>query len=97
MHEKDTKFSRIEDLENDIERFQEQQNINNKVVRKTNNSFSFIYTIFCDILGGVIVSFILYKMYKHFFGKNVIVFSILLFGCIIGGLYNSIKLFIKHK
>ena len=63
MQEKNIKLSRIEELENDIENFKEQQDINNKiVVKKTNNSFSFIYTVFCDIFGGVIVSFVLYNM-----------------------------------
>lgn len=62
-----------------------------------NPYLSLVYNIFADLLGGVITAFILNKIYSHFFGKNNLVFALLLLCCVIAGLYNTIRILMKQK
>ena len=68
--------------------------------RSQNGQVKYI-TIVCNIVaelfGGVIAAFILNNIYIHFFGKNTLVFALLLIFCSIAGLYNVIKIFLRNK
>ena len=85
----------IENLQTEITEFKNRQNKKNIKTSSQNKNFALVYNVFADLLAGVITAFILNKIYVYFFGKNTIVFALLLMFCIMAGLYNTIKFFIK--
>lgn len=85
----------IADLQAEIKQFQNRQNKKNVKVFSQNKNFALVYNVFADLLSGVITAFILNKIYVYFFGKNTLIFALLLICCIMAGLYNTIKFFIK--
>ncbi len=92
--------NKIEQLEQELQKLKQQNsNPHTKAILKEpkNRNIAIIFNIFCDILGGVITAFILNKLYQQFFGKNILVFALLLVFCIAGGFYNSIRIFLKKN
>ena len=85
----------IENLQTEITEFKNRQNKKNIKTSSKNKNFALVYNVFADLLAGVITAFILNKIYVYFFGKNTVVFALLLMFCIMAGLYNTIKFFIK--
>lgn len=83
---------KIEELQDEIKKFKEEIEPKKAVGKKKNNGVTFVFNIFADILGGVITAFILNHIYSHFFGKNALVFAVLLLLCTTAGLYNAIRL-----
>ena len=87
----------IDDLSKNIEKFKQKNDDFGKLKESKNKYFSIIYNVFADLLGATITAFILYKIFCHFFDKNVLVLAILLLCCMIAGLYNSLRLLYKKK
>jgi len=88
----------ISTLENKIKTFEEQQKQAKKHnTSKSKTNISIIYNIIAELAGGVITAFILNKIYVNFFGKNKLVFALLLLLCSMAGLYNVIKILLKGK
>ena len=84
----------VESIEKRIEEF-ENKNSLNKVITKKSSNLSIVYNIVADLSAGIITAFILNKIYTNFFGKNNLVFAVLLLFCSIAGLYNTMKFFLK--
>ena len=90
----------IDDLSENIEKFKQKNENFGELIAKPENKekyFSIVYNVFADLLGATITAFILYKIFCHFFDKNVLVLAILLLCCLIAGLYNSLRLLYKKK
>ena len=87
----------IDDLSKNIEKFKQKNEDFGKLKEPKNKYFSIVYNVFADLLGATITAFILYKIFCHFFDKNVLVLAILLLCCMIAGLYNSLRLLYKKK
>ena len=93
--QEDTTATDIADLQVEIKQFKNRQNKKNIKPSSKNKNFALVYNVFADLLAGVITAFILNKIYVYFFGKNTVVFALLLTFCIMAGLYNTIRFFIK--
>ena len=93
--QEDTIATDIADLQTEIKQFQNRQNKKNIKPSSKNKNFALVYNVFADLLAGVITAFILNKIYVYFFGKNTVVLALLLMFCVMAGLYNTIKFFIK--
>ena len=79
-------------LENEITDFQKKIANDKNITNKNVNPKTFIIgNIMAELGGGIITAFILNGIYAHFFGKNVLVFTLLLIFCSIAGLYNIVK------
>ena len=87
----------IDDLSENIEKFKQKHGNFGALKEPKNKYFSIVYNVFADLLGATITAFILYKIFCHFFDKNVLVLAILLLCCLIAGLYNSLRLLYKKK
>ena len=88
----DKQDKEIKDLQDEIKKFKEEIEPKKAVSKPKKSGMTFVFNIFADILGGVITAFILNHIYSHFFGKNALVFAILLLLCTTAGLYNAIRL-----
>ena len=87
----------INQLKQEITEFEDKQQNNEQSYTQKHPNLAIVYNIFADLLGGVITAFILNKIYVYFFGKNNLVFTMLLIICIIAGLYNTIRYFWKKN
>lgn len=87
----------IDDLSENIEKFKQKNENFGALKEPKNKYFSIVYNVFADLLGATITALILYKIFCHFFDKNVLVLAILLLCCLIAGLYNSLRLLYKKK
>ena len=87
----------LDNLTRKIKSFEDKKIKEQTILKEPKNkNIALIYNIFADLLGGVLTAFILYKfVYCNFFGKNNLVFVILLICCSMAGLYNTIRLMIK--
>ena len=82
----------VQQLEKAIIDFQQKIGDNKNIENKNINPKTFIIgNIIAELGGGIITAFILNGIYVHFFGKNVLVFTLLLIFCSIAGLYNIVK------
>ena len=82
----------VEQLENEIIDFQQKITDDTSIENKNVNPKTFIIgNIIAELVGGIITAFILNGIYAHFFGKNVLVLTLLLIICSIAGLYNMVK------
>ena len=81
-----------EKLENEINDFQKKIVNDKNATNKNVNTKTFIIgNIIAELGGSIITAFILNGIYTHFFGKNVLVFVLLLIFCSVAGLYNMVK------
>lgn len=89
----------IEKLQQELQKFKQNSDNKGKSVLKApkNKNIATVYSIFCDILGGIITAFILNQLYEKLFGKNKLVFALLLIFCIAGAFYNSVRIFLKNN
>ena len=87
----------IDDLSENIKKVKQKHDNFGPLKEPKNKYFSIVYNMFADLRGATITAFILYKIFCHFFDKNVLVLAILLLCCLIAGLYNSLRLLYKKK
>ena len=84
--------SNAEQLKHEIIDFQKKIANDTSIVTKNVNPKTFIIgNVIAELVGGIITAFILNGIYNHFFGKNVVVLTLLLIICAIAGLYNMVK------
>ena len=87
----------IDDLRKKITDFQQKYNQSHRksAFSQKHQNLALVLNVFADLLAGIITAFILNRIYTYFFGKNTLVFALLLIFCTSAGLYNTIKYFYK--